>query len=121
MTCADAKHGVRAGNEPAFKYSLSMVADRSPDAKHWTSVRLQNYTLYLETVGGRRFELSLEKHVPGVSVTYSFAECHKPRTTSKAAIQVACRTCSFALPHAATRCAARGVARHAPASHACKG
>ena len=75
-------------NEPAFKYCLSMVADRSPDAKHWTSVRLQNYSLYLETVGGRRFELSLENHVAGQSVTYRFAECSKPRTTSKAAIQV---------------------------------
>lgn len=75
-------------NEPAFKYCLSMVADRSPDAKHWTSVRLQSYSLYLETVGGRRFELSLESHVPGHSVTYRFAECLNPRTTSKAAIQV---------------------------------
>ena len=32
-------------NEPAFKYSLSMIADRSPDAKNWTSVRLKNQVL----------------------------------------------------------------------------
>lgn len=84
---SDARVVFNLSNEPAFKYCLSMIADRSPDAKHWTSVRLQNWSLFLETVGGRRFELSLEKHVPGQSVTYRFAECHKPRTTSKAAIQ----------------------------------
>lgn len=84
---SDARVVFNLSNEPAFKYSLSMVADRSPDARHWTSVRLQTSTLYLESTGGRRFELSLESHVPGISVTYRFAECKKPRTTSKSAMQ----------------------------------
>ena len=61
--------------------------------QHWTSVRLQTFTLYLETTGGRRFELSLENHVPGVSVTYRFAECKKPRTTSKSAMLVCMHVC----------------------------
>jgi hypothetical protein len=56
-------------------------------------VRLQTFTLYLETTGGRRFELSLENHVPGVSVTYRFAECKKPRTTLKSAMLVCVHVC----------------------------
>ena len=84
---SDARVVFNLSNEPAFKYCLSMIADRSPDAKHWTSVRLQYMTLYLESVGGRRFELSIESHVPGQLVTYRFAECKRPRSTSKAAMQ----------------------------------
>jgi hypothetical protein len=64
-----------------------MVADRSPDAKNWTSVRLISQALYLETDAGKRFELSLQEHVPGEKVTYRFAEVAAPRTTSKAAMQ----------------------------------
>ncbi|EKX46551.1 hypothetical protein GUITHDRAFT_107755 [Guillardia theta CCMP2712] len=76
-------------NEPAFKYSLSVVADRSPDAKYWTSVRLQTQSMYAETRDRKRYELSLENHVQGQPATYRFAECLKPRTTSKAVIQEA--------------------------------
>ena len=89
-----------------------MVADRSPDAKHWTSVRLQKFSLYMETVGGRRFELSLETHVPGVSVTYRLAQCNKPRTTSKAAIQVSL-LCSTVLS-----CVTQPLARRGPIGEA---
>mmetsp|Transcript_59616 Transcript_59616/g.122239 ORF Transcript_59616/g.122239 Transcript_59616/m.122239 type:complete len:349 (-) Transcript_59616:188-1234(-) len=82
---ADARVVFNLSNEPALKYSLSMIADRSPDAKNWTSVRLKAQTLYLETRGGRRFELSLSSLNPD-AVTYKLAELPRPHTVTKAAI-----------------------------------
>ena len=36
-------------NEPWLKYSLGAIADRSLKSKHWTSVRLREEVLYMET------------------------------------------------------------------------
>mmetsp|Transcript_56703 Transcript_56703/g.134692 ORF Transcript_56703/g.134692 Transcript_56703/m.134692 type:complete len:344 (+) Transcript_56703:31-1062(+) len=83
---AEARVIFSLSNEPAFKFSLSMVADRSPDSKNWTSVRLMSQALYLETDDGKRLELSVQEHVAGEKVTYRIAEVASPRTTSKAAI-----------------------------------
>ncbi|KAJ1469015.1 hypothetical protein T484DRAFT_1853285, partial [Baffinella frigidus] len=60
---AEARVIFSLSNEPAFKFSLSMVADRSPDSKNWTSVRLMSQALYLETDDGKRLELSVQEHV----------------------------------------------------------
>jgi hypothetical protein len=44
-------------NEPWLKYSMAAVADRGLKASQWTSARLRNEVLYLET-HKQRFELS---------------------------------------------------------------
>lgn len=44
-------------NEPWLKYSMAAVADRGLKASQWTSARLRNQVLYLET-HKQRFELS---------------------------------------------------------------
>lgn len=46
-------------NEPMFKYSLALVADRGLEPADWTSTRLRTDVLYLES-DSRRFELARE-------------------------------------------------------------
>mmetsp|Transcript_31352 Transcript_31352/g.78880 ORF Transcript_31352/g.78880 Transcript_31352/m.78880 type:complete len:349 (+) Transcript_31352:113-1159(+) len=86
-TLADARILFNLANEPAYKYSLSMVADRAPDARMWTSVKLKTNTLYLETCDGKRVELSFEEGCDNDKPKFRLAEVPKPRSTDKKKIQ----------------------------------
>jgi len=44
-------------NDPAYKYSLLNICDKSEDMKTWTSYRLKDHVLYLETLD-ERYELA---------------------------------------------------------------
>lgn len=50
-------------NEPMFKYSLSLLADRGFEPADWTSTRLRTEVLYLES-DSHRYELSLDPAGP---------------------------------------------------------
>jgi hypothetical protein len=73
-------------NEPMFKYSLSLIADRGFEPADWTSTRLRTEVLYLES-DTKRYELSLDTESGPVRAqsdaqpydSYTFAEVLGPQ------------------------------------------
>eukprot|EP00882_Tetradesmus_deserticola_P004729 GHRQ01004983.1.p1 GENE.GHRQ01004983.1~~GHRQ01004983.1.p1 ORF type:complete len:264 (+),score=125.09 GHRQ01004983.1:1451-2242(+) len=66
-------------NEPWMKYSMSSVADRGLKSSQWTSSRLREESLYLET-SRLRFELSYAGTATtdeGQVDNYDFAQCKR--------------------------------------------
>lgn len=75
-------------NEPMYKYSLPLVADRGLEASDWTSARLRFESLYLEG-SDKRYELSRSgTHRPQGSHVdydcYKFAEVLEPQALDSA-------------------------------------
>uniref|UniRef100_A0A383VB11 Uncharacterized protein n=1 Tax=Tetradesmus obliquus TaxID=3088 RepID=A0A383VB11_TETOB len=66
-------------NEPWLKYSMSSIADRGLKSSQWTSSRLREECLYLET-SRLRFELSYAGTATteeGQADNYTFAQCKR--------------------------------------------
>lgn len=63
--------------EPWMKYCLSAIADRGLKSSHWTSSRLREDVLYLES-SSTRYELSYGGDDIGQPEVYRFARCRKP-------------------------------------------
>ena len=72
-------------NEPAYKYSLAMIADQGTDPQRFTSSRLPNEVLYLES-NSRRFELTCS-NTQGEFPTFTFAEVTNPQNLDRDAIE----------------------------------
>ncbi|KAG8465599.1 hypothetical protein KFE25_002906 [Diacronema lutheri] len=80
-------------NEPMFKYSLPLIADRGFEPSEWTSTRLRTEVLFLES-DSRRFQLSVDASAPAPGAQsaggggtpppaydcYTFAEVLDPQT-----------------------------------------
>mmetsp|Transcript_7483 Transcript_7483/g.14721 ORF Transcript_7483/g.14721 Transcript_7483/m.14721 type:complete len:344 (-) Transcript_7483:231-1262(-) len=68
-------------NEPWLKYSIATVSDQGLKPHEWTSIRLRNEVIFLETTS-ERFQLSYartiedpEKEPAGIKDVYNFSKC----------------------------------------------
>lgn len=73
-------------NEPCLKYSVSIMADRGVEKDDWTSHKLKNNVLFVETEDAR-FELSQAATRTGPFVSYRWAVVQSPRQLSAATIK----------------------------------
>ena len=74
-------------NEPALKYSLQLLADQGPTPDKFTSTRLIDNVLYLESFT-ERYELCAEKSSSQSqpAPTYAFARVAKPHSVDRATL-----------------------------------
>jgi len=101
-------------NEPWLKYTLAAVADRGLKRAAWTSARLREEVLFLETSRGR-YQLHWEglgavgaQLAPDALAAldaFTFAKCRGPPLELKATLQA-----GLPLPKAATQVLAKGLA-----------